>query len=141
MVLFDMQHRNDSSGMQWFLFEQNPSGQLPIIKITCSTASNQKVSIGRNTQSGHSLSQTNFDFRLLRIPVPDANKSFIILLGNQLLRVGVIGDVRHDSNLISIFVQDGCSFGIEHKELFVLTGRDDEGLFRGEDHFSTLLKL
>jgi len=51
----------------------------------------------------------------------------------------MVGNMRHKSNLISIFVQDGGGFGIEHKELFVLAGRDDEGLFRREDHLQLCL--
>ena len=95
--------------------------------------------IGCNTEDGDSLSQTDFDFGCLRIPVPNANKSFMILLGDQLLRMGMVGNMWHESSLISIFVQDGCSFGIEHKELFVLACRDDEGLFRREDHLQLWL--
>jgi hypothetical protein len=86
--------------------------------------------IGCNNQNCHILSQTNFDLRLLGVSIPRANKSFIILVGNQLLRMIVIGDVWHDSNLISIFVRDSYSFGIEHKKLFILGGRDEECLFR-----------
>jgi len=97
------------------------------------------MTIGCNTENGHSLSQTDFNFRFLRIPVPNTNKSFMILLSNQLLRMGMIGNMWHEGNLISIFVQDSGSFGIEHKELFVLAGRDDEGLFRREDHFQLWL--
>lgn len=62
------------------------------------------MSVRGNTQGGHGLGETYLDFGLLGVPVPDTDESFIILLCEELLRVSVIGDVRHDCDLIAVFV-------------------------------------
>ena len=82
----------------------------------------------------HTLSHTDFTLHLLRIPVPNTDKSFVNLLTNYLLRMLMICQRRCYILLGSVFVQNCCGFGIEEEELLVFGWGYQKSLLTWDDH-------
>jgi hypothetical protein len=108
-----------------------------MVESTCKAATEEIVSILRDLQNSHALTEADFELCLLCVSVPDCHEGLVELGCDELLTGLIVGETRENVSVIAVLVRDGSGLGVKHEDLLVLGSTDESHLLRRQYHPST----